>query len=156
VGYETARLLAAHFGSLGAILDAGVDDLRAVEGVGQVVAEAIAAWAAEDSNRDVVERLRAAGVDPQQEPAAPGSDLLAGVTVVVTGTLETMSRETAESRIRELGGKVGGSVSKNTTALVAGASPGSKLGKAQALGVRVIDETLFRALLEDGPAALAG
>jgi DNA ligase (NAD+) len=156
VGYETARLLAARFGSLEAILNASAEELRQVEGIGPVVADAIAAWMARESNRVLVQRLRAAGVDPREEPAAPGSDLLTGLTIVVTGTLESMSRDAAESRIRELGGKVGSSVSKNTTAVVAGASPGSKLAKAQQLGVRVIDEATFRRLLDEGPVVLAG
>jgi DNA ligase (NAD+) len=154
VGYETARLLASHFGNARALMDATATDLQAIEGIGPVVAQGIADWAARPGNRHLVERLRAAGVDPEQEPAAPGGDLLAGVTIVVTGTLESMSRESAEARVRELGGKVGGSVSKNTTALVAGSAPGSKLAKAEQLGVRVIDEDVFRELLESGPVAL--
>jgi DNA ligase (NAD+) len=156
VGFETARLLAAHFGSLEAIMNASAEELRQVEGIGPVVAEAIATWTSREENRRTVERLRAAGIDPRHERAQPGSDLLAGTTLVVTGTLESMSRETAEARIRELGGKVGSSVSRNTTAVVAGSSPGSKLAKAQQLGVPVIDEATFLALLERGPAALAG
>jgi DNA ligase (NAD+) len=156
VGFETARLLASHFGSLGALMDASAEDLQGVEGIGPVVAEAIAAWTAREQNRVIVERLRAAGVDPRQDAAPPAGTLLAGLTIVVTGTLETMSREVAEARIRELGGKVGSGVSKNTSALVAGASPGSKLAKAQELGVRVIDEATLSRLFDEGPSVFAG
>lgn len=155
VGYETARLLAEHFGSLDAILDASPEELQQVEGIGPVVARSIADWAARDENRQVVERLKAAGVNPSQEAVRPTGDLLAGLTIVVTGRLETMSRAEAEDRIRALGGKVGGSVSKNTSMVVVGEEAGSKLTRAQELGVRTIDEATFAKVLEEGAAALA-
>ncbi|MFN0148041.1 MAG: NAD-dependent DNA ligase LigA [Dehalococcoidia bacterium] len=154
VGFETARLLAAHFGSLSALLEASAEDLQEVEGIGPVVAQSIAAWAAREGNRALVERLRAHGVDPRQEVAKVAEGPLTGLTLLVTGTLESMSREKAEDRIRELGGKVGSAVSKNTTALVVGAGGGSKRKKAEALGVRTIDEATFLRLLEDGAGAL--
>lgn len=154
VGYETARLLANHFGSLPAMLDAGEETLQELEGIGPIVAASIAHWAGEERNRQLVQRLADAGVTMEQERAEQVTGPLDGLTLVVTGTLDSMSRNIAEDRIRELGGKVGSSVSKKTTALVAGASPGSKLAKAQQLGVRVLDEATFLRLLEDGPSAL--
>ena len=154
VGFETARLLAEHFGSLDAVLNASVEELQQVEGIGPVVAASIAEWAARPQNREVVERLKAAGVNTVQRGVAATSDLLAGLTIVVTGRLDTMSRPEAEAKIRELGGKVGSSVSKSTSLLVVGADAGSKLTKAQQLGVRTIDEATFLRLLEEGPSIL--
>ncbi len=157
VGFETARLLAAHFGSLEAILAAPAESLQAIEGIGPVVGESIVAWADRPQNREIIRRLIAAGVDPQEEPRtiAAAEGLLQGLTLVVTGTLSSMSRAEAEDLIRSLGGKVGSSVSKSTAALVVGDSPGTKAAKAQQLGVRTIDEPLFLRLVEEGPAALA-
>ena len=154
VGFETARLLASHFGSLTALFDASEEALQKVEGVGPIVALSIAQWGSRDQNRDVVARLIAAGIDPQQEPSAPVAGPLDGLTIVVTGRLETMTREAAEDRVRELGGKVGKAVSKATSLLVVGAEAGSKLTKAQQLGVRTIDESTFARLTDEGPAVL--
>jgi len=154
VGYETARLLAAQFGSLERLLAATEEEMQAIDGVGPVVAGSISDWIARPGNRAVVSRLIASGIDPRQEVTATGPGLLAGLTIVVTGTLETLSREAAEERIRDLGGKVGSSVSKRTTAVATGTSPGSKLTKAQQLGIPVLDEPAFLRLLEDGPSAL--
>ena len=154
VGYETARLLASHFGSLSALLDADAEVLQTVDGIGPIVAKAIADWSAQEANREVVRRLVAAGVNPIEVIAERVVGPLDGLTLVVTGRLETMSRNEAEDRIRSLGGKVGSAVSKSTTALVAGAEAGSKLLKAEKLGVRVIDETLLARLLESGPDVL--
>lgn len=156
VGYETARLLADHFHSLEALLTADAADLQSVEGIGPVMATAIAEWAERPQNQDVVRRLVAAGINPIQEAPKPGAaGPLDGLTLVVTGRLETMSRNEAEDRIRELGGKVGSAVSKGTTALVVGAEAGSKLAKAEKLGVRTLDEEAFARLLKDGPAVLS-
>ena len=156
VGYETARLLATHLGSLGALLDADAEVLQTVDGIGPIVAKAIADWSARDENRVVVQRLVAAGVNPIEAVEQRILGPLDGLTLVVTGRLETMSRNEAEDRIRELGGKVGSAVSKGTTALVVGADAGSKLLKAEKLGVRVIDEALLGRLLESGPGVLLG
>lgn len=155
VGYETARLLATHFRRLGGLLGADADELQTVDGIGPIVAKAIADWAAQDENRFLVRRLIEAGVDPVEAFSERVAGPLDGLTLVVTGRLETMSRNEAEDRIRSLGGKVGSAVSKGTTALVAGADAGSKLGKAEKLGVRVIDEALFGRLLESGAEVLA-
>lgn len=157
VGFETARLLAQHFGSLEATVAASPEELRVVEGIGPVVAESIAAWSARPEHRAMVAKLKAAGVSLEAEgrpETGPGS--LAGLTIVVTGRLETMSRGEAEESIRALGGKVGSSVSKQTDFLVVGAEAGSKLARAEKLGTRMLDEAAFRALLEKGPGAVEG
>ncbi len=154
VGYETAKLLADNLGNLDAVMAATLEELQLIEGIGPIVAKGIADWAARPANRGLVQRLQAAGVDPRQEPRERTVGILDGLTLVVTGTLETMSRNEAEDRIRELGGKVGGGISKGTTALVVGAGGGTKLAKAEKLGVRTIDEELFVRVLSEGRAAL--
>lgn len=155
VGYETARLLAEHLGSLAALLDVDAEKLMEVEGIGPVVAKSIADWAAREPNRDIVQRLVATGVNPAYSAAAAKvSGPLEGLTLLVTGRLEGMSRGQAEERIRELGGKVGSSVSKSTDYLVVGAEAGTKLAKAEKLGVRTIDEATFERLLADGPESV--
>ena len=154
VGFETARLLAAALESLDGVLAATEEQLREIDGIGPIVARAIAEWTATESNRDVVRRLQVAGVDPRQEGPMAASDLLAGLTIVVTGTLESMSREAAEDRIRDLGGKVGSGLSKVTSFLVVGEKAGTKLAKAQKLGVQTVDEATFRRIMEEGSAAI--
>ena len=156
VGFETARLLSAHVRGLEGLLEVAEESLVEVEGIGPIVARSIAVWAARESNRELVHRLIAAGVDPRQEGPVSAEGPLAGLTLVVTGTLEAMSREAAEDRVRELGGKVGSGISKATSALVVGAKAGSKLKKAEQLGVRRLDEAAFLKLLSDGPAVLEG
>jgi DNA ligase (NAD+) len=155
VGYETARLLAEHFGSLPAMLAASEEELQEVEGIGPIVARSIAAWAEQPRNRELVEQLGAAGVTMEQASSGPEDGLLKDLALVVTGTLDSMSRTQAEERIRELGGRVTSSVSKKTSAVVAGAGPGSKLQKAEKLGVPVLDEDGFVRLLSEGPAVIA-
>lgn len=155
VGFETARVLAEHFGRLEAVIEAPEDELQQVEGIGPMVAKSIADWSAQEENRDVVARLINAGVRPVQAVRTAENDLLAGLTIVVTGRLETMSREQAEDRIRELGGKVGSAVSKRTDALVVGAEAGSKLAKAEQLGVRRLTEEEFAKLLTGDRSVLA-
>jgi DNA ligase (NAD+) len=148
VGEATAKDLARHFGSLDALLDADEAALLEVRDVGPVLAESIARFFAESHNREVIEQLRAGGVrwrDHAPERAAPGR--LAGITVVLTGTLPTLSREEAKALIEGQGGKVAGSVSAKTNYVVAGAEAGSKLAKAEALGIAVLDEDGLRRLL---------
>jgi DNA ligase (NAD+) len=151
LGGAGSELLAREFGHLDRIMDASVDDLAAVEGVGPIIATTVHAFFASDANRAVVEKLRAAGVN-FEGPAAPAVGLtLAGMSVVVTGTLEGYSREGAEEAIKARGGKSPGSVSKKTTAVVVGESPGAaKLTKAEELGVPILDEAGFESLLETG------
>jgi len=155
VGFETARLLAEQFGDLEAVLSASQEDLEGVDGIGPIVAKSIVDWGQRERNREAVRKLREAGVNMRMERAAATSDLLQGLTIVVTGRLDTMSRPEAEDRIRELGGKVGSSVTKGTNLLVVGAEAGTKLTKAQQLGTKTIDEAQFQRLLEVGPDGLA-
>ncbi len=146
VGETTARDVARHFGSIDAIMDADEDALSSVPDVGPVVAASIRRFFAEQHNRDVIEQLKAQGVNPVAD-AAPQATTLAGKTFVLTGTLPNWTREEASMRIQAAGGKVSGSVSKKTAYLVAGEDSGSKLAKAQELGVAVLDEDGLKALL---------
>jgi len=149
VGEATARDLARHFGGLDAMMDADAAALEEVQDVGPVLAESIAAFFAEKHNREVIARLRAAGVHwPEHAPAAKApAGPLAGLTIVLTGTLPTLSRDEAKAMIEEAGGKAAGSVSAKTSYVVAGAEAGSKLDKAEALGIPVLDEDAFRKLV---------
>ena len=148
VGEATAKDLARHFGSLDAILQASTEQLLQVRDVGPVVAEAIHTFLAQPHNLEVIEQLRASGVHWQEGPAAERAQLpLAGTTVVLTGTLPTLTREAAKELLEAAGAKVAGSVSKKTTYVVAGTEAGSKLAKAQELGVQVLDEPGMLALL---------
>jgi DNA ligase (NAD+) len=153
VGEATAKELARHFGSLDAIMDASEAQLLEVSDVGPIVAQSLRTFFDQPHNREVVEQLRACGVTwPEGEPAARTSQPLSGKTFVITGTLSTLSRDEAKDRVEAAGGKVTGSVSKKTDFVVAGLDAGSKLTKAQALGVAVIDEAALLAML-DAPAA---
>lgn len=152
VGEATAKDLARHFGSLDRVLDASVEQLLEVPDVGPIVAQSIRTFFDQPHNREVVEQLRAAGITwPEHDGEADTSPKpLAGKTLVITGTLPTLSREEAKALIEAAGGKAAGSVSKKTHYVVAGAEAGSKLDKARELGVPVIDEDGLRALLEGG------
>lgn len=148
VGEATAKDLARHFGGLDAMLDAPLDALLAVPDVGPVVAQSIRTFFDQPHNREVVEQLRACGV--HWDESAPDHDTpkpLAGKTLVLTGTLPNLGREEAKARIEAAGGKVAGSVSKKTDFVIAGAEAGSKLARAQELGVTVLDEAGLDALL---------
>ncbi|MDO8279254.1 MAG: NAD-dependent DNA ligase LigA [Burkholderiaceae bacterium] len=148
VGEATAKELARHFGKLDAVMDASEEDLLQVNDVGPIVARSIRTFFGQRHNREVVEQLRACGVRwPEGEPAPRTALPLSGKTFVITGTLPTLSREQAKEMIEAAGGKVAGSVSKKTDHLVAGAEAGSKLERAQELGVNVIDESQLQELL---------
>nr|WP_309679651.1 NAD-dependent DNA ligase LigA [Polaromonas sp.] len=148
VGEATAKELARHFGKLDSIMDASEEQLLAVSDVGPIVAKSLRTFFDQSHNREVVEQLRACGVNwPEGEPAEVAPTPLAGQTFVITGTLPTLSRDEAKDRVEAAGGKVAGSVSKKTDYVVAGAEAGSKLLKAQALGITVIDEAALLALL---------
>jgi DNA ligase (NAD+) len=150
VGEATAKELARHFGTLDAVMDASVDALLEVNDVGPIVAQAIRTFFDQPHNREVVEQLRACGVHwPEGEPATAGPKPLAGKTLVLTGTLPTLGRDAAKDLIEAAGGKVSGSVSKKTHYVVAGTEAGSKLDKAQELGVPVLDEAGLLALLQE-------
>jgi DNA ligase (NAD+) len=151
VGETTAKDLAKHFGALDRIMDATVEQLLEVNDVGPVVAQSIHTFFAQPYNREVAEQLRACGITWEEHDGT--GDLspkpLAGKTFVLTGTLPTMSRDEAKDLIEAAGGKVSGSVSKKTHYVVAGAEAGSKLDKAQELGVAILDEAGLKALLEE-------
>jgi DNA ligase (NAD+) len=147
-GWVLARNLARHFGSVDALLRASPEDLAEVEGIGPDRAELIAEWFADEENRALVEELRALGLQMTAgEAERPVEGPLTGNQYVITGTLEAWSRDEAKTALEALGAKVSDSVSKKTTGVVVGESPGSKLAKAQKLGVPVLSEDDLRALL---------
>ncbi|NUP11178.1 MAG: NAD-dependent DNA ligase LigA [Polyangiaceae bacterium] len=147
VGPSAAQALANHFGSVDAIAAASVEELTQAEGLGQVIAEAVHVFFRRESTTKLIDKLRTGGVKldvVRQKKEGP----LSGQTLVITGTLGAMSRDKAQARIEELGGKVTSSVSKNTTYLVVGADPSSKLEKATKLGIKVLDEAAFLAMID--------
>ncbi len=147
VGETTARDLARCLGSMQAVMQADEASLLTIPDVGPVVADSVARFFAEPHNREIVAKLLAAGVEPQAEAAPQGGQALAGKTFVLTGTLPTLTRDEATRRILAVGGKVSGSVSGKTAYVVAGEEAGSKLLKAQQLGVPILDEEGLLALL---------
>jgi DNA ligase (NAD+) len=150
VGESTARTLARHFGALDPLLAADEDTLRQVPDIGPIVAARIAHFFAESHNREVIAALRANGVHwPEGAPQRASEGPLAGKTVVLTGGLSSMSRDDAGAKLEALGAKVSGSVSKKTSFVVAGEAAGSKLAKAQELGIEVWDEAKLLAYLAD-------
>jgi DNA ligase (NAD+) len=150
VGYVTGRNLAQHFRSIDALMDASPEQIAEVPGVGPKMADAIHAQLAEPHMRALIEDLRSLGLRFEQEGAPPGEGPLAGKTLVLTGSLPTLTREEATERIVAAGGRVTSSVSKKTDYLVAGESPGSKLEKAERLGVEVVDEAGLEELAGGG------
>ena len=157
VGPTAARALADAFGSLDAIATASPDALAIVDGVGPTIAASVVEWFTVDWHRSIVDKWRAAGVQletPGFDPSAASARLLAGVTVVITGTLPNFSRDDAAEAVRAAGGKVSSSVSKKTSFVVAGENAGSKHDKAVELGIRILDEPAFKLLLEGGPEAI--
>jgi DNA ligase (NAD+) len=162
VGPTAARALAAEFGSLDAIVAASGEELAAVDGVGPTIAASVVDWFGVDWHAAIVDKWRAAGVQfgtardrgEGGGPGGPGGGCpLAGVTVVITGTLAGLTRDEATEAVTQRGGKAASSVSKKTDFVVAGENPGSKYDKALALGVPVLDEAGLRLLLDEGPAA---
>lgn len=156
VGPRASRALATEFGSMDAIRRASEDQLAHVDGVGPTIAAAVTEWFAEDWHREIVDAWAAAGVRMEDERDESTPRTLEGLTIVVTGSLEHFSRDEAKEAILIRGGKASGSVSKNTSYLVAGESAGTKLDKAEQLGVPVLDEEGFRELLANGPAKVTG
>jgi DNA ligase (NAD+) len=159
LGGTGSQVLARALGHLDRIMGASVEEMAAVEGIGPTIAASVAEFFALDRNRDVVERLRSAGVNFEGPEGPTVAQILVGKSIVVTGTLEGWSREAAEEAVKARGGKAPGSVSKKTTAVVVGAEPGAaKLTKAQEMGVPILDEAGFAQLLETGevPAAATG
>jgi DNA ligase (NAD+) len=156
VGPTAARALADGFGSLDAIASASPEALAIVDGVGPTIAASVAEWFTVDWHQAIVRKWRAAGVQletPGFDPSAAAGRLLAGVTVVITGTLPSYSRDEAAEAVRAAGGKVSASVSKKTSFVVAGENAGSKYDKAVELGINILDEPAFKRLLEAGPDA---
>ena len=153
VGENTAKSLARHFGNLEAIAAADTAALCTTPDVGPVVSARLAKFFTDARNREVIQNLRNAGVNwPESAQAVVSSGPLAGQTVVITGTLSSMAREQAQEKLEALGAKVSASVSKKTSLLIAGSEAGSKLAKAQALGVQVLDEDQFESLLRQHAA----
>ena len=155
VGPTAARALAGHFGSLDAIRAATVEQLADVEGVGRVIAEAVLAWFEVDWHRRIVQTWAAAGVRMADERDESIARTLEGLTVVVTGSLAGFSRDESKEAILSRGGKAAGSVSKKTDFVVVGENAGSKATKAEELGLRILDEDEFVALLAGGAQAVA-
>ncbi|MFO3796936.1 MAG: helix-hairpin-helix domain-containing protein, partial [Anaerolineales bacterium] len=150
VGEVTAADLARHYPDLDALSKATVDELIQIEGIGPNIAQAIVDWFARPGNQRLLEKLKAAGVWPRAEkPNEAVQAPLAGLTFVITGTLSGFTREEAKAFIEAHGGKVTDSVSRNTNYLVVGENPGSKLQKAQQLGIPILDETALRHLIEE-------
>jgi DNA ligase (NAD+) len=160
VGPVAARALADYFGSLDAIRAASRDELAAVDGVGGIIADALIDWFEVDWHREIIERWKADGVQlttpghPGPGAAGDNTGPLAGLTIVATGSIEGFSREGAQEAIIAAGGKAASSVSKKTDFVVAGPGAGSKLGKAEELGLRILDAEQFVILLAEGPAGL--
>ncbi len=152
VGEAKAKDLARHFGSLDRVMDAPLDELLQVNDVGPIVAQSIRTFFDQPHNREVAEQLRAAGIHWPEHEAALGPQPLLGKTLVLTGTLPTLSRDEAKALVEAAGGKVAGSVSKKTDYVIVGEEAGSKLAKAQELGVPVLDEAGLQALLAAAPA----
>ncbi len=150
VGPTAAQGLARSVGSIDVIASSSVEELAQTEGVGQIIAEAVVEWFAVDWHREIIEKWRRGGVRLAEERAELGPQPLAGITVVITGSLEGFTRDSAAAAVTDLGGKVGSSVSKKTDLVVAGENAGSKLDKAISLGVPVVGLDGFAALLADG------
>jgi DNA ligase (NAD+) len=149
IGRRTARDLSAAFGTLENVRKATMEALVAMDDVGEIVAQSVIDFFSFPENNRMIDRLLAAGVTPQSEQKQQGG-AFTGFTMVVTGTLPTFSRQEAEAFIRDHGGVAAGSVSKKTAFVVAGENAGSKLTKAQALGIPVIDEAELRRMAQNG------
>lgn len=155
IGERAAQVLARAFHSVDMLCSATAEQLQSTPEIGPVLAESLRSWLDEPRNRELLDRLRAAGVrmevpEAERQVKAPGP--LAGKTYVLTGTLSSMTREQATSALEQLGGKVVGSVSKKTTAVIVGAEAGSKADKAKDLGVQLLDEPAFLELIRQSGA----
>jgi DNA ligase (NAD+) len=154
LGHTVSKLLVKHFPSMDALMQAKIEDIDAIPGIGPRTARDIVEWIAESHQQHVIIKLRAAGVRmvADDKAAAPRSNVLSGLSFVLTGTLPTMSRDQASELIESHGGKISGSVSKRTSYVVAGEAAGSKLEKAQELGVKILDEDSLKKLIEERTA----
>ena len=151
VGQKAGKTLAEHFGSLDAVMNATEDELRSIDDIGEVMANSIKRWFSLSDSHEFIEKLRAAGVNMEYKGEKRGT-VFAGQTFVLTGTLTKFTRSEAEERIEKLGGKASSSVSKKTTYVVAGESAGSKLKKANELGIQVLTEEEFLQMLDEASA----
>jgi len=149
VGEQIAEVIANHFGSMDRIAKASEEELQAIPTIGPTIAQSIAAFFRQPDNIRLLEKLKQAGVRLEAEVSGPKAQPLTGMDFVITGHLEGLTREQAESRVRELGGGVGSSVTRKTTYLVVGADPGSKLEKAHSLGTKILNESEFLKLIQD-------
>ncbi len=154
VGYETAELLASHFGSMDELASATLEELESVPTIGPKTAESVYEYFQDEQNRALIERLKASGVRMTAARPAAREGPLKGLTIVATGSLERWSRNEVESLIKRLGGNVGSSVTKKTDYVVAGESPGSKLSKAEEYGLKVLDEEGFVTMLRERGAGV--
>ena len=154
IGSTTAQAVTKAFSSMDELGKAKVDQIAQVEGIGLTIAQAIIEWFSEPWHREVIEKWRKAGVILAEEKKVSGPQILEGLTIVVTGTLENYSREGAQEEITSRGGKASGSVSKNTDYVIVGPGAGSKAAKAEELGRPILDEAGFTLLLTQGPAAV--
>ncbi|GAH05334.1 unnamed protein product, partial [marine sediment metagenome] len=143
IGEEMAELLAKHFGSIDKLANASKEELLSIPTVGPKIAESIVAFFGQAENRSLLRRLRKAGVRLEEEAVTPEELPLTGQEFVITGRLETLARQEAEAQVKALGGSTGSNVTSKTTYLVVGAEPGSKLAKAQALGIEQFTEEEF-------------
>jgi DNA ligase (NAD+) len=147
IGGETAELLTREFHSIDALAEASRERLMSIEAIGPKIADSIIGFFRQETNRDIIRRLREAGVKLEEKPAKAEALPLADMEFVLTGTLDAFPRQEAEERIKALGGTASSSVTRKTTYLVVGADPGSKLDKARSLGIKTINETEFLQLL---------
>ena len=147
MGAKTGKILAAHFGSLDALMKASVEELTCVEDVGEITARSIAQWFSQPQSRHMVERLREAGVNFESKRVISDARF-AGMTFVLTGALSKFTREEATEKIELLGGKASGSVSKKTTYVVVGENAGSKERKARELGIPILSEDDFLNMIQ--------
>jgi DNA ligase (NAD+) len=155
VGSTVAGQLARTFGSLDALLGATTDEIEEIDGIGPEIAGSVVDWAVDRDNRDLVKRLGEAGVSLADEEAGEQiPQTLEGISVVITGSLEGFSRDSAKAAVLDRGGRTTGSVSSKTTALIAGEKAGSKLARAESLGIPILDVEAFRRLLEEGPDSI--
>jgi DNA ligase (NAD+) len=149
VGAHAAQVLARHYRSMDKLMQGSASEYAAIHGIGGTTADAVAAFMQEPRNRQVIERLAAAGVNMEEQVEEPVDAVFAGRSFVITGTLPTMSRKEATQFVESRGGRVSSSVSKSTDFVVVGDDPGSKFDKAKQLGVRILDEAGLRQLPEE-------
>ena len=150
VGLSTSRELMKNFSGIDELLDANEEKLMAINDIGETTAKCIVEFFSNEHNREIISRLKVAGVNMTMPQKEEGSNALAGLTIVVTGTLPTLGRKEASELIEKNGGKATGSVSKKTSYLVAGEAAGSKLTKAQSLGIPILDEDGLFNLIKNG------